>query len=254
MFRMRLFSISLLAVLVFMLAAPQSGLAAGGVGTPRQSWYPGPGTIVTTLIFSYSPGDPDIYQPVTFNGYIHLEVYPSGNNGSYPFNGMWDFGDGTTIQGKDSPVYHQYSQDGDYIVKILQYTSAGGPPILEAQRTISVRTHDVTVTHMKIHKNMHTGQSRRIEAEVVSNRYDEMVEVHLYKSLAGGAWLPVAAQTQPVPLGLKKPVTYTFDYVVPAEDAQAGKVTFKAEAVISGLRDALPADNTLLSEPVDVKK
>ncbi len=47
---------------------------------------------------------------------------------------------------------------------------------------------------------------------------------------------------------------FAFRYTVTADDALIGKVTFRAFAVISGARDALPADNEAIAPPTRVSR
>ena len=49
-------------------------------------------------------------------------------------------------------------------------------------------------------------------------------------------------------------VEFGFSYTFTADDAQIGKVTFRAVAVISGARDALPADNEAIAPPTKVSR
>ena len=49
--------------------------------------------------------------------------------------------------------------------------------------------------------------------------------------------------TQFVPMNPKNGTTeFAFSYTFTGDDAQIGKVTFRAVAVVAGVRDALPAD------------
>lgn len=261
MFRTRLFLVSLLVVLVFTLAAPQSGLAAAGVGE-RTSSAPINTSIpygllscmpIVTVYIYPSRGDPSTYETIWFNAFVKVDS-PCGQPYTMPTTGTWDFGHGAKLHG--SSVYFSYSEEGIYTVNFLDDLSDPWGRGLTASTTVVVRTHDVAVSDMKVHKNMHTGQTRPITVDVVSNRYDEQVQVQLFKSLNGGAWMPVSTSAQQsVPVGLTKhPVSFTFDYPVAPEDALAGTIAFKATAVIVGHYESLPADNTLLSEPVEVKK
>ncbi len=47
---------------------------------------------------------------------------------------------------------------------------------------------------------------------------------------------------------------FVFNYTFTAEDAQIGKVNFKAVATIQNYRDALPGDNEYISLPVKVSR
>ena len=50
-----------------------------------------------------------------------------------------------------------------------------------------------------------------------------------------------------------KTTTFRFDYTFTSDDAVAGKVTFKAIAVIDGAADALPQDNEMIAPATTVK-
>jgi hypothetical protein len=80
-------------------------------------------------------------------------------------------------------------------------------------------------------------------------RYPETVTVDLYKSIPGGdVW--IASLTLQVPvLSGNRTKNFTFNYTFTAQDAQIGKVTFRAVATINGANDAFPADNTGISSP-----
>ena len=60
--------------------------------------------------------------------------------------------------------------------------------------------------------------------------------------------------TQPVPAtSSNKTTRFSFTYTVTSDDLAYGKLTFRASADPSPSRDALPADNELLSTPVIIK-
>jgi hypothetical protein len=83
-------------------------------------------------------------------------------------------------------------------------------------------------------------------------RYPETVQVQLLKSVPGG-FETVGTLTQSIsPRGKNQTTPYTFNYTFTADDANTGKVTFKAIAMIVGSRDALPADNESIAPPTKV--
>ena len=87
-----------------------------------------------------------------------------------------------------------------------------------------------------------------------SKRYPETVVVQVFKSVPGG-FEQFGALIQWVPMNPKNGTTdFAFTYTFTADDAQIGKVTFKAVAVISGARDALPADNEAIAPPTKVSR
>jgi hypothetical protein len=47
--------------------------------------------------------------------------------------------------------------------------------------------------------------------------------------------------------------TFTFTYGFRPEDAELGKVTFRATAAIVGARDALAGDNDAIAPPIRVR-
>ncbi len=95
-----------------------------------------------------------------------------------------------------------------------------------------------------------TGKTSRITVDIQSNRYPETVQVQLFKSVPGGSQL-VATSTQTLPVR-DRVTSVAFSYTFAPDDAIIGKVTFRAEAIILGGRDALPADNVAIGEPTRV--
>jgi hypothetical protein len=111
-----------------------------------------------------------------------------------------------------------------------------------------VKTHDVAIARVGVPQTGTVGQSRQITVGVVNTRYADNVQVVLYKSIAGGGWQQVGALTQWVPVrGANRTTNFAFSYTFAPEDAVLGKITFRAEAVIQGSRDAIPTDNTYIS-------
>src|SRR4029077_12500203 len=150
----------------------------------------------------------------------------------------WTFGDGTTGTG-GNPT-HRYAADGDYPVQLTATTLDGRTAV--AAQTVHVRTHDVAITRLATPNAASSGQTRRIVVSINSKRYDETVEVQLFRSVPGG-FQQFGSLTQFVPMNPKSGTTdFAFSYTFTANDATIGKVTFRAVAVISGARDALPSD------------
>src|SRR5256885_777287 len=194
---------------------------------------------------------------------FHLEVTPPpvANFGFFPFDAStfdvvqffdqsfdpggvgfappaWTFGDGTT--GTGNPT-HRFAADGDYTVQLTATTLDGRTAV--ASQTVHVRTHDVAITRFSTPNAASSGQTRRIVVSVNSKRYTESVQVQLFSSVPGG-FQQFGSLTQSVPMNPKNGTTdFAFSYTFTADDARIGKVTFRAVAVISGARDALPADN-----------
>ena len=99
-----------------------------------------------------------------------------------------------------------------------------------------------------------SGQTRRIVVSLNSKRYAETVEVQLFRSVPGG-FQQFGSLTQFVPMNPKNGTTeFAFSYTFTGDDAQIGKVTFRAVAVVAGVRDALPADNEAIASPTKVSR
>src|SRR5438128_1801716 len=205
---------------------------------------------------------------------FHLEVTPPpvANFGFFPFDAStfdvvqffdqsfdpggvgfapqaWTFGDGTT--GTGNPT-HRFAADGDYSVQLTVTTLDGRTAV--AAQPVHVRTHDVAVTKFATPNAASSGQTRRIVVSVNSKRYTESVQVQLFSSVPGG-FQQFGSLTQSVPMNPKNGTTdFAFSYTFTADDAQIGKVTFRAVAVISGARDALPADNEAIGPPTKVSR
>ncbi|MEU1843006.1 PKD domain-containing protein [Micromonospora sediminicola] len=162
---------------------------------------------------------------------------------------VWDFGDGTTST--EQYPRHRFTSDGDHRVRLTARTVDGRTAT--ATHTSVVRTHDVAVVKVNTPSTARAGQRVGVTVEVRNNRYDEHVEVRLERSNPWG-FEQVDAATKPVPVtGGGGRTSFSFTYTVTAEDAAMGKVTFRAVAAVRDHRDALPADNQLISTPVRVR-
>ena len=192
--------------------------------------------------FFFFPFDPSVFDVVQFGD----QSFDPGGVGFAPQ--AWTFGDGTTGTGP-SPT-HRYAADGDYTVQLTATTLDGRTAA--ASQTVHVRTHDVAITRFATPNAASSGQTRHIVVSVNSKRYDETVEVQLFRSVPGG-FRQFGSLTQFVPMNPKNGTTdFAFSYTFTADDAAIGKVTFRAVAVISGVRDALPADNEAIAPPTKV--
>src|SRR6266567_8035156 len=194
--------------------------------------------------FFFFPFDPSVFDVVQF-------VDQSSDPGGVGFEPqVWSFGDGTTGTGFN--VTHRYAADGDYPVQLTVTTHDGRTAM--ATQTVHVRTHDVAITRFATPTAASSGQTRRIVVSINSKRYDETVEVQLFKSVPGG-FQQFGSLTQFVPMNPRNGTTeFAFSYTFTADDATIGKVTFRAVAVISGARDALPADNEAIASPTKVSR
>jgi PKD repeat protein len=193
--------------------------------------------------FSYSPGDPSIFDMVQFGD---GSDDPTGLGIS---SEAWRFGDGATATGC-CPT-HQYTRDGDYTVELTVTTYDGRTA--STSQVVQVRTHDVAIVGLAVPKSAHVGQTIAVNVHVANKRYPETVQVDLYKSVPGG-FQQVGSLTQSVPV--RPPggnsTKFAFSYTITQADGTVGKVTFKAVATIVDHRDALPADNELTSTPVRI--
>ena len=194
--------------------------------------------------FGFFPFDASVFDVVQFFD----QSFDPGGAGFAPQ--AWTLGDGTTGTG-GNPT-HRYATDGDYTVQLAVTTLDGRTA--STSQAVRIRTHDVAVTRFATPNAASSGQTRRIVVSVNSKRYAETVEVQLFRSVPGGLQ-QFGSLTQFVPMNPKNGTTeFAFSYTVTADDAQIGKVTFKAVANILGARDALPADNEATAAPTKVSK
>jgi hypothetical protein len=114
---------------------------------------------------------------------------------------------------------------------------------------VQVRTHDVAIMKVTAPQSANSGQTRAITVSVRNKNYPETVTIDLYKSSPGGdVWVGSLTIQVPVATG-NKTTTFSINYTFSAQDAQLGKVTFRAAATILGARDAFPSDNEGISSP-----
>ena len=192
--------------------------------------------------FVYYPSDPSSYDTIQFsdNSYDPARAGFSSR--------AWDFGDGATSTG-EYPT-HRYAADGDYTVH-LSVTTADGRTASTSQ-VVQVRMHDVAITKLTVPNSAHVGQTISITVYLQNTHYPETVEVDLSKSVPGG-FSQTGSLTESVPVKQAGQTTrFAFIYTVTNDDKATGKITFRADANIRDHRDALPADNELLSTPVKV--
>ncbi len=189
--------------------------------------------------FWFYPQDPSAFDTIHFSdwswdeAHIGVETY------------AWDFGDGTTETGC-CPT-HRYERDGDYEVQFDIVTFDGRSA--STSKIIEVRTHDVAITKLNAPRSAVSGQTRQITVEINNKRYPGLVEVRLYKSVQGG-FEYFGSLTQLVPVRpSNRTTTFKFTYTFTSEDADIGKITFKAIANTLDRRDAWPADNELIAPP-----
>ena len=192
--------------------------------------------------FFFSPGDPSVFDTVQFQD---NSFDPAGAGIS---SQAWSFGDGATATGC-CPT-RQYARDGDYTVELTVTTSDGRTA--STSRVVQVRTHDVAVVQLAVPNAAHVGQTVAVNVYVRNTRYPERVQVDLFKSVPGG-FEQVGSLTQSVPVRRGGRTTrFAFTYTITQADGTVGKVSFKAVATLLDHRDALPADNNLISPPVKI--
>jgi hypothetical protein len=192
--------------------------------------------------FSFSPSDPSVFDAVQFSD-------SSSDPGGVGIQSQaWTFGDGVTAEGC-CPV-HQYAQDGDYTVGLAVTTADGRAG--STSQVVQVRTHDVAIVRIGVPNSAHVGQTIPVNVEVRNTRYPETVQVDLSSGVPGG-FQQVGSLTQSVPVrSANRTTRFPFTYRVTAADRSVGKVAFNAVATIVDHRDALPADNELISASVKV--
>lgn len=194
--------------------------------------------------FYYYPSDPSAFESVYFND----NSYDPG--GASIVSEEWQFGDGTT--GTGYYTSHRYTADGDYTARLTVTTSDGRTG--SASNVVHVRTHDVAIDRFAAPEAANAGQTRAVTAYIKNTRYDDTVQVNLYKSDPGGydGFTQIGTLTQFVPARPNRTIAFPFNYTFTAADAAIGKVTFKAVAILINARDALPADNEIISTPTRV--
>lgn len=195
--------------------------------------------------FFFNPSDPSVLGTVQFCDY-------SFDPGGVGFQSMtWDFGDGATST--DNCAFHQYAADGDYTVQHSVTTFDGRTA--STSQVVQVRTHDVSIIKVAAPRSASVGQTRAITVSIKNNRYPETVRIELYRSVSGGGFELIGVSTQFVPVRSgNRTSQFTFNYTFSPQDAQVGKVTFRAVVVIENANDAFQPDNDAISTPPTVVK
>ncbi|TDV43081.1 PKD domain-containing protein [Actinophytocola oryzae] len=191
-----------------------------------------------------SPAAPSVFDDVRFDGY---SWDPEGDGTSIE---ELDLGDGTVAHPQSSYVYHRYTADGDYTVRLDIRGSGGRTATIS--KVVSVRTHDVAVTGFAAPATGRVGMTRQVSVDVANTRYAENVTVTLYRGDSTG-YQAVRALTGPVPAQAGRTTRFTFDYTFTDADLAEGTVVFKAVAEAGGVRDALPSDNTVIAPATRVR-
>lgn len=196
--------------------------------------------------FGWSPTNPSSFDTVNF-------FDGSSDPGQVGFDpAHWQFGDGTSAVG--TVVQHRYSKDGDYIVTLTATTTDGRTAT--GSHLVSVRTHDIAITKFTVPTSARSGQTRQITVGISDHHYPEPVIVQVFKSSPTGYQIIGEIGRTVRVSGGNRTDDFVFNYTFTADDAAIGKVTFRAIAGInvSGIADALPADNEAISAPTKVGK
>ena len=217
----------------------------GRWGDGDQLWFNLQVTPPPEADFGFDPYEPSVFDTVRFYNWSYDPAEVEFESA------LWDFGDGTTST--EWSADHPYAADGDYTVELTVTTKDGRSA--STTRDVQVRTHDVAITKFTVPNAAKAGQTRSIVVGLNSRRYPEHVEVELFRSVPGeyDAYERVGSLMQEVPVRPSNRTTdFTFSYTFTGDDANVGKVTFKAEAHIWDARDAFPADNEAISLPTKV--
>jgi PKD domain-containing protein len=189
--------------------------------------------------FSYSPFPPSSFDTIQFFD----TSYDPAQAGFETYT--WSFGDGASSA--EANPNHKYAADGDYLVEHSATTFDGRTA--STSQVVQVRTHDVGITKVSAPQSARSGQTKAITVAIRNTHYPETVTVDLYKSTPGGdVWIGAVTLQVPVLSGNKTKL-FAFNYTFTLQDAQIGKVTFRAVATINGANDAFPQDNTGISSP-----
>ncbi|MEV4543333.1 PKD domain-containing protein [Micromonospora echinaurantiaca] len=198
-----------------------------------------------TVEFYYYPDEPSSFDAIPFSSSVG-DYAAGGGISSY----AWDFGDGTTST-EANPV-HRLPADGDYPVRLTVGTPDGRSA--SVTHVVRVRTHDVAIVGLTAPTKARVGQTITVDVDVRNTRYEETVQVSLYRSTASGGYDLIGSSTQPVPVkDTGKTTRFSFTYTVTSADLALGKLTLRATADPSPNRDALLVDNELISTPIVIR-
>lgn len=180
---------------------------------------------------------------------FYANLYDPAGVGFDYSNCQWDFGDGVTAAG--CYVSHAYAVDGDFTVQLSASTYDGR--LATATRVVTVRTQDVSIVKVSVPQSARAGQTRQIVVGLTNAYYPVQVRLELWKSatMYGDELVGTLVQTVPVRNG-NRTVDFQFSYTFTPQDAEVGKVTFKAYANVMAGRDFYPSDNYYVSLPTKV--
>jgi PKD repeat protein len=195
--------------------------------------------------FWTAPFDPSIFDAIQF---VDQSYDPVGIGVQ---SWSWTFGDGATATGC-CPT-HRYTADGDYSVKLTIATQDGRRA--SVTQGVHVQTHDVAIRELTVPMNGKVGRTALITVGINNTRYPEIVEVQLLKSVPGSTFQQVGVLTITVPARKGKQTTQVaFSYTFTSDDAAVGKLSFESVATPIGVRDAVVADNTMISPSIRVAR
>lgn len=191
--------------------------------------------------FAHDPASPSAFDDVRFYDYTEVPDV------STYLDIRWDFGDGTTAEGREPQ--HRYAADGDYTVTLTHTTGDGRSAT--TSRVVQVRTHDVAIARFTTPAAATVGVTKPVTIRIANTRYAEDVTVTLYRSTPSG-WSEVGHYTQYVPASATGTVGFPFSYTFRPDDAALGKVNFRAVASLPD-GDDHPLDNEAISATTAVR-
>jgi hypothetical protein len=148
-------------------------------------------------------------------------------------SGTIDLGDGTVLDAAAGQHTHRFTEDGDYRVTTTITTPDGRTGT--SVRTLTVKTHDVSVTGLSVPASARAGQTKQIKASLANVRSDDEVVVTLYRVGASGEGdQQIGHLRQRVPASPTGRTEFPFAYTFKPQDATAGRVAFRVTAEVSG--------------------
>jgi len=189
--------------------------------------------------FSFFPLDPSVFDNIQFCD----TSFDPGGVGIQAVT--WDFGDGTTSS--ENCAFHQYGVDGDYTVQ--QLITTFDRRTASSFQVLHVSTHDLSISKIIAPRSAKVGKTRTITVSLKNIWYPESVLIELYRSVPGG-WELIGSSIELVPVLQRNRTTQiNFKYTFTPEDAQAGRVTFRAVVMLLNANDSIPANNESISSP-----
>jgi hypothetical protein len=181
--------------------------------------------------------------PSTFDE-VQFHVSSGDGLGRPLVSGEVRFGDGTSAPITGDTVVHRYAADGRYQVEVTGSTADGRTGT--GVRTLTVETHDVTLSGFTVPTSARAGQTKPVSVTVTNNTgHAETVRVELLRLAENGYFERVGTLIQWV--AGRSTAQLPFAYTYTAADVAAGKVAFQVTGNVSGSWDGdhNPADNQL---------